>query len=104
MDRQSKLESKKYGLIRASVWTGRFGRICNIFSILCCIFVLIGLWNPEMYMLLVDRTHESEVVQPMIDDMFLEGLYYGVMGWWLLRVRDAFQAIIEMIDELAETV
>ena len=78
--------------------------MCNFFSILSCVFVLIGLWNPELYTILVDRTHASEPIQPMIDDMFLEGLYYGVMGWWLLRVRDAFQAIIEMIDELAETV
>ena len=102
--RQNKLESKKYGLIRASYWTGILGRLTNFFAIVSCIFIFISFWNLELYDVLISYVYKYETSKPTPDDMLIESIYQAIVGWWLLRIRDAFQAITEMIDELSETV
>ena len=101
---QRSLENKKSGLKKATYWTGILGRLCYFFAVLYFAFVLIEHWQPEIFTVLVQQFFPAEPVPPTISDIEIEIIYNAVLGWWLLRVRDAFQAITEMIEELAETV
>ena len=101
---QKSLENKKNGLIKATYWTGVFGRLYYFTAAIYLSFVLIGYVEPEMYSILVSNFLPAESITPAINEMYFEIFFQAALGWWLLRVRDAFQAITEMIDELAETV
>ena len=101
---QSSLESKKYDLTRAQIWSDRFGKIAYFFAVLNLLTVILGLWNPEMYTTLIESTHSDEIVKPTVGNFFNDTIIAAIVGWWFLRVRDAFQAITVMIEELAETV
>ena len=102
--RISSLESKKSSLKRASYWAGIFGRLTYFWAMVCFAHILLWLWSPEMAEIMAKHVFVEGSVPLTPTEMFLETLENGIMGWWLLAVRDAFQAIIDMIDELSETV
>ncbi len=102
--RISSLESKKSSLTKASYWTGIFGRITYFWAMVCLAHLLLWFWNPELAEIMAKRILVNNPAEITPTEIFMEAFENGIMGWWLLAVRDAFQAIIDMIDELSETV
>ena len=102
--RISSLENKKSSLTKASYWTGVLGRITYFWAMVCLAHLLLWFWNPELAEIMAKRVLVNNPVEITATEIFMEAVMNGILGWWLLAVRDAFQAIIHMIDELSETV
>jgi len=100
-DRQKRLESKVAALKRAEIWTRRFARIASFFCIVgfgvAAILSTIGIAGDGLEAFLA--AENTEIIDNLANAIFLL-----ICWWWMHRVGDAFEAIVEIIDELAETV
>ena len=110
-DRQIRLDAKVAHLTHAAVWSKRLGLFALVFGsanlvMSFCVAYSILDWatvgHPFSVSAVQAWANPSYGLMPA--EMMSTAVLWIAAGWWGLRIRDGFSALVDIIDELAETI